>query len=102
MALRKVTFTLPTEAVRQLNNLSKRTGKSKSGIIAELIMKTETTYGKIAKKSVYLESMKDISLGEMIGAVKTDEEFDPVEVKKVKLEEVAGSVTSKEETDAVQ
>lgn len=46
MTLRKVTFTLPTEAVRQLNNLSKRIGKSKSGIIAELIMKTETNYDK--------------------------------------------------------
>lgn len=82
MAYKKVTYTLPPEAVRQINNLSKRTGKSKSNIITELIMKTETNYDKIAKKSVDLESTKDISLDEMVGAVKIDEEFDPVEVKR--------------------
>jgi hypothetical protein len=82
MVFKKVTYTLPAEAVRQITNLSKRTGKSKSSIVAELIMKTETDYDKIVKKSVDLESTKDISLDEMIGAVKTDKEFDPVEVKK--------------------
>ncbi len=82
MVYKKVTYTLPPEAVRQINNLSKRTGKSKSSIVAELIMKTETNYDKIAKKSVDLESTKDISLSEMVCAVKTDKKFDPVEIKK--------------------
>lgn len=82
MAYKKVTYTLPAEAVRQINNLSKRTGKSKSSLVTELIMKTETNYDKIVKKSVDLESTRDVSLDEMIGAVKTDKEFDPVEVKK--------------------
>ena len=82
MAYKKVTYTLPAEAVRQINNLAKRTRKSKSSIVAELIMKTETDYDKIVKKSVDLESTKNVSLDEMIGAVKTDKKFDPVEVKK--------------------
>jgi len=81
MAFKKVTYTLPIEAVNQINNLSKRSGKSKSGIIAELIMSTESKEDKILKKLVTLESDKKVSFKDMKGVIKTDKDFDPVELR---------------------
>jgi predicted DNA-binding protein len=82
MALKKATYTLPMEAIKQLENLSKRTGKSKSQVVADLIMETETDLDKIINKSVQLESSKDIKFEEMIGKIKTGEKFNPVKIKK--------------------
>ncbi|MDR0912985.1 MAG: hypothetical protein LBM96_10345 [Methanobrevibacter sp.] len=81
MEFKKATYTLPIEAINQISTLSKRTGKSKSGIIAELIMNTETDYDKIVNMSVKLESSEKVSLEEMMGAIKTGNEFDPVEIR---------------------
>ena len=47
MAFKKATYTLPLEAIKQIDILSKRTGKTKSGVITDLIMGTETKYDKI-------------------------------------------------------
>ncbi|MDR2623785.1 MAG: hypothetical protein LBC39_04325 [Methanobrevibacter sp.] len=89
MAFKKATYTLPIEAINQINILSERTGKSKSGIIAELIMNTETDHDKIVNMSVKLESSEKVSLDEMMGAIKTGKEFDPVKIKnKVYLDRV--------------
>ncbi|MDR0911059.1 MAG: hypothetical protein LBM96_00475 [Methanobrevibacter sp.] len=40
-------------------------------------MNTETDYDKIVNMSVKLESSEKISLDEMMGAIKTGNEFDP-------------------------
>ncbi|GAA5819045.1 MAG: hypothetical protein LBD03_05075 [Methanobrevibacter sp.] len=89
MAFKKVTYTLPIEAVNQINNLSKRYGKSKSGIIADLIMNTESKQDKLLKKIVHLESNKKVTFKDMEGIIKTDKEFDPVELRnKVYLDKV--------------
>lgn len=82
MAFKKATYTLPIEAINQLDTLSKRTGKSKSGIIADLILKTENDQDKIRNMSVQLESTEDVSLEDMMGIIKNGTEFDPVKIKK--------------------
>ena len=81
MALKKATYTLPIAAIKQLENLSKRTDKTKSGIITDLIMNTETKQDKIINQSVKLESIGNTSLKEMVGAIKTGKKFDPVETR---------------------
>ena len=81
MATKKVTYTLPIEAIKQVDNIAKRTGKSKSGIIADLIMNTETNYDKIINMSVNLETCENVSLEEMMGAIKTGKKFDPLKMK---------------------
>ena len=83
MATKKVTYTLPIEAIKQVDNLAKRTGKSKSGIIAELIMNTETNHDKIINMSVKLEISENVSLKEMMGTIKTGKSFDPVRKNKI-------------------
>jgi len=81
MAFKKATYTLPIEAIKQIDNLSKRTGKTKSGIIADLIMSTETNHDKIVNMSVKLKSTEKVTLKEMEGAIKTGEKFDPVKIR---------------------
>jgi predicted DNA-binding protein len=41
MNIKKTTYALSIEAIKQINNLSQRTGKS-TGILTDLIMKTKT------------------------------------------------------------
>jgi predicted DNA-binding protein len=81
MEFKKATYTLPIEAINQLKTLSQRTKKSKSRIVAELIMNTETDYDKIVNMGVKLESSEKVSLEEMMGTIKTGEEFDPVKIR---------------------
>jgi len=81
MNVKKATYTLPLEAIKQIDNLSKRTGKSKSGVLVDLIMKTETKEDKIINASVKLKSTEEITMKDMIGKLGSDEEFDPVEIR---------------------
>jgi predicted DNA-binding protein len=81
MNVKKATYTLPINAIKQIDNLSKRTGKSKSGILAELIMATENNEDKVINASVELESNEKISIEDMIGKLESDEDFDPVEIR---------------------
>ena len=81
MNVKKATYTLPIEAIKQIDNLSKRTGKSKSGVLVDLIMKTETKEDKIINASVKLKSTEVITMKDMIGKLESDEEFDPVKIR---------------------
>jgi len=81
MAFKKATYTLPLEAIKQIDILSKRTGKTKSGVIADLIMSTETKYDKIMNQSVKLEKTSDVNLNDMVGSIKTGKVFDPVKIR---------------------
>lgn len=81
MAFKKATYTLPIEAIKQIENLSKRTGKTKSGIVADLIMSTETKYDKIINQSVKLDKTSNVTLKDMVGSIKTGKEFDPVKIR---------------------
>lgn len=81
MAFKKATYTLPIKAIKQLENLSKRTDKTKSRIIADLIMSTETKHEKIINQSVTLEKTSNTTLEDMIGSIKTGKEFDPVKLR---------------------
>ena len=81
MNVKKATYTLPIEAIKQIDTLSKRTGKSKSGVLVDLIMKTETKEDKIINSAVKLKSTETINIKDMIGKLETDEEFDPVEIR---------------------
>jgi predicted DNA-binding protein len=82
MNVKKATYTLPIEAIKQIDNLSKRYGKSKSKILADLIMESETKEDKIINASVKLETDKRITMKDMIGKLKSDDDFDPVDIRK--------------------
>jgi len=81
MNVKKATYTLPIEAIKQIDNLSKRTGKSKSGVLVDLIMKTETNEDKIINASVKLEATEKTTIKDMIGKLESKKEFDPVEIR---------------------
>ncbi|MDR2544349.1 MAG: hypothetical protein LBD03_02195 [Methanobrevibacter sp.] len=82
MNVKKATYTLPIEAIKQIDNLSKRKGKSKSGVLVDLIMGTETKEDKIINASVKLESDETITIKDMIGKLKSEDDFDPVDIRK--------------------
>ncbi|MDR1820093.1 MAG: hypothetical protein LBR15_07625 [Methanobrevibacter sp.] len=52
-------------------------------------MNTESKQDKLLKKIVHLESNKNVTFKDMEGIIKTDKEFDPVELRnKVYLDKV--------------
>jgi predicted DNA-binding protein len=81
MTFKKATYTLVIEAIKQIDFLSKKTGKTKSEIIADLIMNAETSHDKIVNMAVNLESTEKVTLKEMEGVIKNGKKFDPVKMK---------------------
>ncbi|KZX11629.1 hypothetical protein [Methanobrevibacter filiformis] len=82
METKKVTYNLPIDVINQISNLKKKTGKSKSKIIADLVKETMNPEDKVTSKNIAN------TLPQVEGFVKT--------------EMTAGGIVLKDETDAVK
>jgi len=83
METKKVTYNLPIKTINQIDNLKKRTGESKSKIIADLVEKTMTKEDKVVNSNIA-------------------NELPQVNLNKSKLRDLAGTIKLRKETDSVK
>ena len=85
METKKVTYNLPIDVIKQIDNLKKRTGKSKSKIISDLVEKTMTPEDKIINSNIAntlpQTDLDKTELKDLAGTIVLDEKTDSVKLK---------------------
>lgn len=93
METKKVTYNLPIKTINQIDNLKKRTGESKSKIIADLVEKTMTKEDKVVNSNIANElpqvNLSKSELRDLAGTIKLRKETDSVKLKnKIYLDKI--------------